>query len=97
MPPNEALVAIRAMNPSSVISFQEKATHEAYRYTSVSYVSCEQDAVLTPEWQMARIISMKNARHDGKVHIVRFDAGHCPNVSNPMGTARKVLEAIEGM
>lgn len=97
MSKDEALAALRSMSPASVSSFAEKATNDAYRYTSVAYILCEQDAVLTPEWQMERINFIKSSRDDGKVNIVRFDAGHCPNVSNPMGTARKVLEAIEGM
>lgn len=97
MPQDKALAAIRSMSASSVISFNEKVTHEAFRDTPVSYIFCEKDAVLTPEWQMDRIEFLKNARHDGKVNVVRFDAGHCPNVSNPMGAARKVIEAMESI
>ena len=94
MPPDKALEAVKKMSPQSAGSFTDKSTHDAYRHIPVSWILCEQDAVLTPEWQLGRIEFLKSAREDGKVEVVRYDAGHCPNVSDPEGTARVILRAI---
>lgn len=95
MPQADALKAVRKMGPQSVCSFTEKTTFDAYRHVPVSYIVCEKDMVLPIDWQMAKVELMNSIKKGEKVDVLRFDAGHCPNVSDPEGCARLVVEAVE--
>ena len=85
---------MKGFSAQSAQVFSDTVTYDAYRHIPVSYILCERDAVLLPEWQKGRIDFLKKARADGEVKIVRFDTGHCPNVSEPEAAARKVVEAL---
>lgn len=93
-PPEKAAELMKGFNDQSAKVFTDPVTYDAYRHIPVSYILCERDAVLLPDWQMGRIEFLKKARADGKVDVVRFDTGHCPNISKPEATARKVIEAL---
>jgi pimeloyl-ACP methyl ester carboxylesterase len=93
-PPEKALALMKGFSPQSTKVFTEKVTYDAYRHIPVSYIFCERDNVLLPWWQEGRIEFLKNARADGQVKVVKFDTGHCPNISEPEAAAKKVLEAL---
>lgn len=97
MQPYEKVVTeIQRFSPQSARCFTEKMTYDAFRHIPVSFIFCELDNVLLPWWQEKRIEFLKSARSDGKVHVVKFNTGHCPNITNPEATAQKVLEALHG-
>lgn len=88
------MTLLQGFHPQSARCFTDKVTYDAFRHIPVSYILCEQDNVLLPWWQERRIEFLKTARADGEVHVVRFNTGHCPNISEPEATAQKVLEAV---
>lgn len=94
MPQAEALKAVRKMSPQSACSFTDKTKYDAYRHVPISYIICEKDFVLTRDWQLERVEFINSVREGGKVDVLRFDAGHCPNVSDPEGCARVVVQAV---
>lgn len=63
-------------------SFLEPVTQAGYLDIPVSYIFCEKDLVVSTEKQQGFINVVKEAT--GKeVHVVKLDAGHCPNWSMP--------------
>lgn len=63
-------------------SFLDKTTQAGYLDIPVSYIFCEKDLVVNVEKQQGFIDVVKEAT--GKeVHVVKLDAGHCPNWSMP--------------
>ena len=94
LPPDKGVETIRKFSPQSTRSFTDKVVHDAFRHIQASWILCEQDAVLPPDWQKGKIEFLKSVRPDKRVDVLSLDAGHCPNASDPEGAARKVLEAI---
>jgi hypothetical protein len=73
-------------------SFMDALTHEGWRDVPVSYLLCEQDVCLSPEFQRSGI-EMIEKETGRKVDVTRLEAGHAPNVSQP----EKVLDWIVKM
>lgn len=95
LPIEEAIEWGMKMSKQSVVSFSNELTYAGYKYVPVSYIFCEQDRILRPDFQRNVIAGIEKLSGN-KVDVRRLDAGHCPNVSNPVGTAKVIAEAIVG-
>ncbi|EXJ58602.1 hypothetical protein A1O7_06029 [Cladophialophora yegresii CBS 114405] len=93
MPFEEAKVWADRMSYHSAASFDGKLTYPGYNKIPVSYVFCEQDVILPPEFQRSVIEGIE--RESGKkVDVLRLSTAHCPNISAPQELAATVVKAI---
>ncbi|KIV88506.1 hypothetical protein PV10_08187 [Exophiala mesophila] len=95
LPLEEAIEWGKKMSKQSAVSFSNELTYPGYKYVPVSYIFCEQDQILRPDFQTSVIAGIEKMSGN-KVDVRRLNTGHCPNVSNPLGTAKVIAEAIVG-
>ena len=89
----EAKEWVRKMPYHSSRSFDGKLTYPGYNHIPVSYIFCENDAILPGTFQRGVIESLE--RESGKkVDVQILKTGHCPNVSAPQELADAVARAI---
>ena len=95
LPKEEGTEWVRKMPLHSLASWEGKLTYPAYRYIPSSWILCEQDEVVPPEFQRSRIelIERESAQ---KVDVYDFAAAHCPNISAPKELGDVVLKAVAG-
>lgn len=74
--------------------FVDTLTHEGWRDVPVSYLLCEQDVVLSPDFQR-KGIEMVERETGRKVDVTSLDAGHAPNVSQPQAMADWIVKVAE--
>lgn len=97
LPPALALEWANKLTIHSLPSFLGALTYPAYRHLPVSYIFCEKDLVLSPDFQRSTIAFLEGERGgEGSVDVRTLNAGHCPNVSIPVETAGIIVGAIEG-
>ncbi|OCT51589.1 hypothetical protein CLCR_08948 [Cladophialophora carrionii] len=93
LPFEEAKVWAERMSYHSASSFEGKLTYPGYNKIPVSYIFCEKDVILPPEFQRSVIAGIE--RESGKkVDVLRLSAAHCPNISAPQELAAIVVKAI---
>jgi hypothetical protein len=94
IPLSEGVEVLKQMPLHSVASFRGKLTYAGYKYVPVSWVLCEKDVILTPDFQR-KCIDLIEKESGSKVHVVNLFAGHGPNHTRPKETAAAIVEAIE--
>jgi hypothetical protein len=74
----------------SLASFEGKLTYAGYKNIPSSWIFCEQDIILPPEFQRSCIERIE--RESGRqVRVYSLAADHCPNASAP----QKLVEALD--
>ncbi|KAJ9637543.1 hypothetical protein H2204_004692 [Knufia peltigerae] len=93
LPLQEGVAWVKRMTVHSAASFADKLTFAGYNYLPVSWLLCEDDHILTADFQRQTIVMIE--RESGnKVAVSRLRAGHFPNASIPEDTANAIFEAI---
>lgn len=85
----------KKMSRHSAPSFAGELTYPAYEHVPVSWVLCEKDLILPLEFQTGVIATIEKDSGN-KVHVVRLDTDHCPNVSRPIELAAAIKDALVG-
>lgn len=83
----------RKMPLHSLASFEGKLTYPGYKYIPSAWIFCEEDRVLTPDFQRSRI-AMIEKESGKKVDVYNFPAPHCPNISAPEELVNVVIRAV---
>ncbi|KFY45646.1 hypothetical protein V494_00844 [Pseudogymnoascus sp. VKM F-4513 (FW-928)] len=98
LPAELALEWAKKLTSQSLPSFSGKLTYPAYRHIPTSFIFCEGDQILQPDFQRQTISFLEGERGgEGTVRVVKLDTGHCPNVSVPEETAAAIVKAIDGV
>ncbi|KAK5054496.1 hypothetical protein LTR84_001387 [Exophiala bonariae] len=85
----------KKMSRHSAPSFTGELTYPAYEHVPVSWVFCEKDLILVPEFQTSVIAAIEKDSGN-KVHVIRLDADHCPNIGKPIELANAIKDALVG-
>ncbi len=94
LPYEEAKEWVRRMPYHSALSFEGKLQYPGYNKIPVSFICCDNDVILPPEFQRSVIEGLE--REIGKkVDVHHLNTGHCPNASAPRELATIVVKAIE--
>lgn len=93
MPFEEAKEWARKMPYHSAPSFEGRLTYPGYNKIPVSFVFCDKDVILPPDFQTSVIEGIEKESGE-KVDVHHLDTGHCPNVSAPAKLAEVVVKAI---
>ena len=94
LPYEEAKDWAGRMPQHSAPSFEGKLTFPGYNHIPVSFVFCDRDVILPPEFQSSVIESIE--RESGKqVDVHHLNTGHCPMTSAPEDLATVVIKAIK--
>ncbi|KAI1469341.1 alpha/beta-hydrolase [Daldinia caldariorum] len=88
----EALVA--RLQTHSSASFATELTHAGYKDVPVSYLLCEEDALLLPKYQREWIEFIEKETGN-KVDVTSLQAGHCPNFTKPQETIDWIVNVAE--
>ncbi|KAI1808583.1 alpha/beta-hydrolase [Daldinia bambusicola] len=88
----EALVA--RLQTQSSASFASELTHAGYKGVPVSYLLCEEDALLLPRYQRGWIEFIEK-ESGNKVDVTTLRAGHCPNFTKPRETIDWIVSVAE--
>ncbi|KAJ5578508.1 uncharacterized protein N7459_007472 [Penicillium hispanicum] len=91
--PEEALPLAKMYTDHSTKSFADKLTFAAYKYVPVSFIFCERDGTLPPDFQRKTIARIEEAS-GREVQVLSIDSGHCPAATRPEETAGLVRMAI---
>ena len=95
LPLERGIEQAKKMPQHSAVSFVGEVTYPAYKYVPISYIFCDKDAILIPDFQKGVIETIQ--RESGKdVDVRHLDSGHCPNISQPIETATIIRDAIVG-
>ena len=94
LPLDEGVSWVKKMSIHSAPSFQGKLTYAGYKTIPVSFIFCEHDLVLSPEFQR-RVIETIEKESGSKVDVHTLETGHCPNVSAPNDCAAAILAAAK--
>ncbi|KIW18350.1 hypothetical protein PV08_02638 [Exophiala spinifera] len=94
LPPEVGVDWVKKMPLHSAPSFAGKLTHPGYKYVPVSWIFCEDDLILVPEFQR-NCIEMIERESGNKVEVHNLKAGHCPNASVGVETAMLITRAIK--
>lgn len=93
LPLDEGIKWVNRMTLHSAQSFADKLTYPGYRYTPVSWITCDNDLILTYEFQH-RTIGRIEQESGNKVDVYSLKAGHFPSVSIPMECANAISTAV---
>ena len=93
LPYEEAKEWVRRMPYHSAPSFEGKLTYPGYNSIPVSFVFCDEDVILPPDFQSSVIENIERESGE-KVDVHDLNTGHCPNASAPEGLAAVVVKAI---
>lgn len=93
LPFEEAVEWVRKMPYHSAASFTGKLTYPGYKYVPVSYIFCEKDRILPPEFQRSCIETIEE-ESGRKVDVHNLNTAHCPNASAPDELAKVVIRAV---
>jgi hypothetical protein len=96
LPVPEGMEMAKKMPLHSTPSFANELTYPGYNHVSVSYVFCEDDVVLPPDFQQACIDRIEEASGN-KVHVTKLKAGHTPEASVPREEAKAIDVAIKAV
>lgn len=92
LPSEEGLRLAKEMPEHSTASFKEKLTYAGYNDADVTYILCEEDKVLLPEYQYAMIKLLKSSK--GKdITVHKLKSGHVPNFSQP-GNVSRIVKGV---
>ncbi|KAM5345129.1 hypothetical protein ACJ41O_010991 [Fusarium nematophilum] len=93
LPAEEGLKLAKGMPEHSTASFKEKLTYPGYNDVDVTYIVCEEDKTIPPEYQYAMIELLKSST--GKdIDVQKLKSGHAPNVSQPDNVSRIVKGVV---
>jgi len=93
LPKEEGIEWCRKMPLHSVASFEGKLTYPGYKYIRSSWIFCEKDQILIPDFQRSCIELIE--KESGKeVDVYNLAVPHCPNISAPMRLANVVVKAV---
>ncbi|KIW95182.1 uncharacterized protein Z519_03766 [Cladophialophora bantiana CBS 173.52] len=93
LPFEEAKEWVKRMPYHSALSFDGKLTYPGYNHIPVSFIICEKDVILPPEFQRSVIDGIE--RESGKkVDVHMLNTGHCPNASAPEDLASVIIKAV---
>lgn len=93
LPFEEAKDWVRKMPYHSAPSFEGKLSYPGYNTIPVSFIFCEKDVILPPDFQRS-VIETIEKESGNKVDVHHLNAGHCPNASAPQELASVVVKAV---
>ncbi|KAJ9607742.1 hypothetical protein H2200_007820 [Cladophialophora chaetospira] len=93
MPLEEGMEWVKKMPYHSAPSFEGQLTYPGYNNIPVSFIFCDKDVILPPEFQTSVIESIEK-ESGKKVDVHHLNIGHCPNVSAPTELAAVVAKAV---
>ena len=94
LPFEEAKDWVRRMPYHSAPSFEGRLRYPGYNNIPVSFIFCDNDVILPPEFQKS-VIEGIETESGKKVDVHHLNTGHCPNASAPEELAAVVVKAIE--
>jgi len=94
LPSQEGIEWVKKMPPHSAPSFQGKLTYPGYKYVPVSWIFCENDLILPPDFQR-QCIEMIEKESGNKVDVYSIKTDHVPNASAPEETAMAIMDAVK--
>ncbi len=94
LPLEEGIEWVKKMPLHSAPSFQGKLTYPGYRYVPVSWIFCENDLILPPDFQR-QCIEMIEKESGNKVDVHSIKTGHVPITSAPEKTAMAIMDAVK--
>jgi hypothetical protein len=77
----------------SLASYEGKLTYPGYKYIRSSWILCEKDQVLSPDFQRS-CIGLIEKESGRKVDVHNLAMPHCPNISAPLELANVVVKAV---
>ena len=89
LPESEGLAWASKMLEQSTAISTAILTYPAYKHIPVTYLVCERDKVLHPEYQRA-MVGMVAKESGREVDVQSCSSGHCPNASMP----ERVVEVV---
>ncbi|KAF8205333.1 Alpha/Beta hydrolase protein [Mycena galopus ATCC 62051] len=95
LPLAEGVAWTAKFSTHSPVSFGQKVTYAAYKDIPISYVLCENDALITPAQQHKMIAGLESEMGGKTVDLHPVQSGHGINVSQP-GTMVDVVRRILG-
>ncbi|KEF56427.1 uncharacterized protein A1O9_08008 [Exophiala aquamarina CBS 119918] len=94
LPLEKSIEEVKKMSRHSAVSFVGELTYPAYKHVPVSWVFCEKDVILPPDFQNKGIENIEK-ESGRKVNVIRMpDSDHCPNVCQPIELATAIRDAI---
>ncbi|KIX04502.1 uncharacterized protein Z518_05372 [Rhinocladiella mackenziei CBS 650.93] len=93
LPFEEAVEWVKKMPFHSGPSFTGKLTYPGYKYIPVSFIQCEKDVILPPEFQNS-VIETIQKESGNPVDLHTLATGHCPNASAPNDVAKIIMIAV---
>ncbi|MCJ1476325.1 hypothetical protein MMC13_004991 [Lambiella insularis] len=91
LPPEEGEAWIKRFPRHSAVSFADELTYPGYNDIPISYLFCEDDLCVLPQFQR-RAIELIEKESGEKVKVTSIKAGHCPNVSKPQEVIDWILD-----
>ncbi|KPI40573.1 uncharacterized protein AB675_7703 [Cyphellophora attinorum] len=93
LPHAEGVAWVKKMPLHSLASFEGKLTYAGYKHIPSSWIFCEQDIILPPDFQRSCIERIE--RESGRqVRVYRLAADHCPNASAPRELVKALDDAV---
>jgi hypothetical protein len=96
--PETGLALMDKFSIHSAVSFTNPLTHAGYTDIPVSYLFCEIDQVIPPEFQQKGIEIIEAAKAagetKGEVDITTLHAGHVPHISRPEETVAWIESVV---
>lgn len=89
-PPDVAAAAWRALRPQSAVPYAIRCPLTAQPQVPTTYVLCEQDHLVNPEWSRTAAIDILGA------DLVELPGGHSPFLSRPAALAAVLHERCAG-
>ncbi|KAJ6470415.1 Alpha/beta hydrolase fold-1 [Mycena sanguinolenta] len=95
LPTEEALVYTSKTQDHSAVSFEQPLTYAAYKDIPVSFLLCENDKMMGPEFLSKIIAGMESEMGGRRVDRYSVKSAHAINASQPKVMADLVVKAIE--
>ena len=93
LPFERAFEIVKSMGRQSVLSFEGKVTYAGYRHVPVSWIFCENDAIISPTLQREYIQRIEE--ESGKrIDLHTLASGHSPNVTVPDKLAEILVKIL---
>ncbi|KAI2775264.1 alpha/beta-hydrolase [Daldinia loculata] len=83
---------VRKFQTHSSASFASELTYPGYKDLPVSYMLCEEDAILPPKYQREWIESIEK-ESGNKVDVTSLQVGHCPSYTKPQEVINWIVNA----
>ncbi|KAF3059711.1 hypothetical protein GL218_04595 [Daldinia childiae] len=88
----ERVATVEKFQTHSSASFATELTHPGYKDLPVSYLLCEEDAILPPKYQR-EWIELIEKESGNKVDVTSLQVGHCPSYTKPQEVINWIVNA----